>query len=70
VGDDNYGVFVDLHPGGFRASFSIFLSPTKNLAIKDLIANLVTAIGKVKPDSIRGNVTATPIDDNNVKIDR
>jgi hypothetical protein len=73
VSDDGYGIFVELHPGGLSASFSIFYKPAKKAALEVITRDLAEAITKFKPDRTRGNVTASQSGDtqliiNNVQV--
>ena len=68
VSDDGYGIFVELHPGGFSPSFSIFYKPAKDAALKDITRDVAQAITTLKPDTTRGNVTASQSGDSQVIV--
>jgi hypothetical protein len=62
VSDDHYGVFVELHPGEFNASFSVLLKPAKHTSLEDVSKSVAEAITTFKPVATRGNVTASQKD--------
>ena len=69
VEDPRYGIFVNLHPGGTDASFSVFLAPPEKTALKAVADQIARAIATFEPATTRGKVTASQISDTQVRVD-
>ncbi len=56
IDGDDYGIFLDIHPGGIAPSFGIFANPPKNTN-SDGMATLVFNAFQNLPATVRGSVT-------------
>lgn len=59
VPTENYGVFVNINPGGAAQTFGVFHNPPEKQALQALAKDVAKLIGDL-PATLRGAVTAVP----------
>jgi hypothetical protein len=56
---DNYGVFLNINPGGPAASFGIYVNPAKGTSASEVAKAVANAFAPPFPASLLGSVTVT-----------